>query len=273
MGKPPGGIMRVLSIALLLSNTLAFAQLGAPTQPATGFQRTFTLGAQSYGPTLTGHFTGVQDGKPFDVDLNSDLGLGRDKTTPGFFLDYQGPRFGFQVTSGSTEYRGNQMVSRDFTVNGVPFHATTQVLSHVKLASLDGTWTIKLISESNAWIGLDLGAQVWTVDMDAAAPTDPAGPAAASTQVKAPIPQIGLSGGSRGYNGAVESKVYFHYLGYKQAKYTMYGLDLRIFPVSWFGLRAFYEAGKLDVPKGSIKDDLELQLERKGLGFGAVLRF
>jgi hypothetical protein len=262
--------MRVLSIALMLSTTLAFAQLGAPTQPATGFQRTFTLGAQSYGPTLTGHFTGVQDGKPFDVDLNSDLGLGKDKTTPGFFLDYQGPRFGFQVTGGSADYRGNQAVSRPVTVNGTTYPASTQVLSHVKLASLDGTWTIKLVSESNAWLGLDLGAQVWTVDMDAA---DPSGALAANARVKAPIPQVGLSGGSRGYNGAVESKLYFHYLGYKQAKYTMYGLDLRLFPVRWFGLRAFYEAGKLDVPNGSIKDDLELQLERKGLGFGAVLRF
>ena len=263
--------MRALSFALLLSTTLAFAQLGAPSQPATGFQRTFTLGAQSFGPTLTGHFNGKQDGQDIAVDLNSDLGLGKDKTTPGFFLDYQGPRFGFQVTSGSADYRGNQVVNRTVTVNGTPYVAGTQVLSHVKLASVDGFWTIKMVSEANAWIGLDLGAQVWTVDMDAADASGANPPA--STQVKAPIPQIGLSGGSRGYNGAVESKLYFHYLGYKQAKYTSYGLDLRIFPVRWFGLRAFYEASKLDVPNGSIKDDLELQLDRKGLGFGAVLRF
>jgi hypothetical protein len=262
--------MRALSIALLLSTTLAFAQLGAPTQPATGFQPTFTLGAQSYGPALSGHFNGVQDGKPFDVDLKSDLGLGKDKSTPGIFLDYQGPRFGFQVTSGAAEYRGNQMVNRTVTLNGTIYPVGTQVQSHLKLAAVDGTWTIKLVTEANAWLGLDLGAQVWTVDMDAA---DSSGALRANTQVKAPIPQIGLSGGSRGYNGAVESKLYYHLLSYKQAKYTMYGLDLRIFPVRWFGLRAFYEAGKLDVPKGSIKDDLELQLDRKGLGFGAVLRF
>lgn len=265
--------MRALSFALLLSTTLAFAQLGAPTQPATGFQRTFTLGAQSYGPALTGHFLGVQDGQQIDVNLNSDLGLGKDKTTPGFFLDYQGPRFGFQVSGGAADYRGNQMVSRPVTINGTIYPINSQVLSHVKLASLDGTWTIKLISESNAWIGLDLGAQVWTVDLDAIVTPPSSASQTESTQVKAPIPQVGLSGGSRGYNGAIESKIYFHYLGYKQAKYTMYGLDLRIFPVSWFGLRAFYDAGKLDVPKGSIKDDLELQLERKGLGLGAVLRF
>lgn len=262
--------MRVLSITLLLSTNLAFAQLGAPTQPPTGFQRTFTLGAQAYGPTLTGHFTGVQDGQLFNVDLKSDLGVGKDKSTPGFFLDYQDFRFGFQVSTGSTEYRGNQTVSRPVTIDGTTYPASTQVLSHVKLANLDGTWTIKLMSESNAWLGLDLGAQVWTVDLDAA---DPAGVLSASTRVKAPIPQIGLSGGSQGYSGAVESKVYYHYLSYKRAKYTMYGLDFRIFPVRWCGLRAFYEAGKLDVPRGSIKDDLELQLERKGLGFGAVLRF
>ncbi len=266
--------MRALSIALLLSTTFAFAQLGAPTQPTTGFQRTFTLGAQSYGPTLSGHFNGVQDGKPFDVDLKSDLGLGKDKSTPGFFLDYQGPRFGFQVTSGAAEYRGNQMVNRTFTLDGTTYLVGTQVQSHLKLATVDGTWTIKLVTESNAWLGLDLGAQVWTIDMDATGIVPPATTATtASAKVTAPIPQVGLSGGSRGYNGAVESKLYYHYLAYKKAKYTMYGLDLRIFPVRWFGLRAFYEAGNLDVPKGSIKDDLELQLDRKGLGFGAVLRF
>jgi len=264
--------MRVLLMALFLSATTAFAQLGAPYQPAAGFQSTWTMGVQSYGPTLTGHFIGTQNGQPIAVDLTSDLGLARDKVTPGLFFDYEGSSFGFQVSTGSADYRGNQVVgnSNGVTLNGTTYPVGTQVLSHVKLASTEGTWTIKLISESDAWLGLDLGAQVWTVDLDAA---DVTGVLSASTEVKAPIPQIGLSGGTRGYNGAFESKAYIHYLGYKGAKYTLYGVDLRVFPVSWFGLRAFYEAGKLNVPSGSIKDDLEVQLERKGLGLGAVVRF
>ena len=266
--------MRALPIALLLSPTLAFAQLGASNQPASGFQRSLTLGAQTFGPTLTGHFNGKQDGQPISVDLDGDLGLGKDKATPGFFFDYQGPRFGFQVTSGAAEYRGNRAVNRTVTVNGISYTAGTQVQSHVKLASVDGFWTIKLVSESAAWLGLDLGAQVWTLDMDATGILPPATTATtASTRVTAPIPQVGLSGGSQGFNGAIESKAYVHYLAYKKAKYTLYGVDLRIFPVRWFGLRAFYEAGKFDVPNGSVKDDLELQLDRKGLGLGAVVRF
>jgi hypothetical protein len=266
--------MRVLPFALLLSTTLAFAQLGAPNQSGSGFQRTWTLGAQTFGPSLTGHFQGVQDGQPIALDLDSDLGLGKDKTTPGFFLDYQGPRFGFQISSGTAEYRGNRVVNRTVTLNGVSYTAGTQVLSHVKLASTDGIWTIKFVRESDAWLGLDLGAQVWTLDMDATGTFAlPATSVAASTRISAPIPQIGLSGGSRGFNGAVESKAYVHYLAYKKAKYTLFGVDLRVFPVRWFGLRAFYEGGSFDVPKGSVKDDLELKLDRKGIGLGAVVRF
>ncbi|GLH73871.1 hypothetical protein GETHLI_23730 [Geothrix limicola] len=264
--------MRILPLALALCATSAFAQLGAPNPVSNGFQRTWTFGAQSYGPTLTGHFEGSQDGKPIFLDLDGDLGLGRDKTTPGLFLDYQGPRFAFQVSSGSADYKGDRTVTRTVTLNGTSYTAGTRVLSHVKLASVDGVWTIKFVRDTDTWLGLDLGVQAWTLDMDASS-ADPALPMAASTRVTAPIPQIGLSGGSRGFNGAVESKAYFHYLGYKQAKYTLFGVDLRVFPVNWFGLRAFYEGGSFKVPKGSIKDDLDFQLDRKGVGLGAVVRF
>lgn len=266
--------MHALPIALLLSSTAAFAQLGAPNQPAQGFQRTWALGVQTFGPSLTGHFQGTQNGQPILLDLDGDLGLGKDKATPGLFLDYQGPRFGFQISNGSAEYRGDRVVNRTVTLNGTSYTAGTRVQSHVKLASVDGIWTIKFVREADAWLGLDLGAQVWTLDMDATSlPPLPATPVSASTRVTAPIPQIGLSGGSRGFNGAVESKAYFHYLGYKQAKYTLFGVDLRVFPVRWFGLRAFYEGGSFDVPKGSVKDDLEFKLDRKGIGFGGVVRF
>lgn len=266
--------MRVFLPALLLSTSALFAQLGAPSQAPGGFQRTWTLGAQNFGPTLTGHFQGSQNGQPILLDLDADLGLGKDKTTPGVFIDYQGPRFAFQISSGATEYKGNRQVARTITLNGTSYTVGTQVLSHVKLASVDGIWTIKFVRDADTWLGLDLGAQVWTLDMDASGVVPPATTATtASTRVTAPIPQIGLSGGSRGFNGAVETKAYVHYLAYKQAKYTLFGADLRVYPVSWLGLRAFYEGGSFDVPKGSVKDDLEFKLDRKGVGVGAVLRF
>lgn len=266
--------MRILPIILALCATSAFAQLGAPYQPSPGFQSTWTVGAQTFGPTLTGHFQGIQDGQPILVDLDADLGLGKDKTTPGFFLDYEGPSYGFQLSSSSAEYRGDRTLSRTVTIKGQTYAASSRVQSHVKLGSVDGVWTIKFTQDTDAWLGFDLGAQVWTVDLDATdVPLAPATARTASTQVKAPIPQFGLSGGSRAFNGAMEAKAYVHYLPYKRSKYTLYGADLRVFPVRWFGLRAFYEAGRFDVPKGSIKDDLEFQMDRKGVGVGAVLRF
>lgn len=266
--------MRVLPIALVLCTTAAFAQLGAPYQPASGFPSTWTLGAQTFGPALTGRFQGSQDGQPIFVDLEADLGLGKDKATPGFFLDYQGSRFAFQLSSGSAEYLGDRVVTRTVTVDGTSYPIGTRVQSRVKLASVDGTWTIKFSRHPDAWLGLDLGFQAWTLDLDAdGLPPAPGTPVRASTRVKAPIPQIGLSGGSRGFNGAVESKAYVHYLAYKRSKYTLFGADVRIFPTRWFGLRAFYDGGRFDVPRGSVKDDLELELDRKGVGFGAVVRF
>ena len=147
-------------------------------------------------------------------------------------------------------------------------------MSHIKLASTDAVWTIKFVKGSDAWMGLDLGAQVWKLDMDATGTVPPSTTATtASTSVSVPIPQIGLSAGGRGFNGGLEAKAYVHYLGYKQAKYTLVGADLRYFPVRWFGLRAFYEGSSFDVPNGSVKDNLEFQLDRKGVGFGGVFRF
>jgi hypothetical protein len=270
--------MRVLPFALILTSTAAFAQLGAPAgQGATGYQSNWSIGGQSYGPMLTGHFQGIQDGQNISVDLDTDLGLARTKTTPGLFINYQGPRFGLQVSNGNAEYRGDRVVSQKVTIGGVDYIGGTRVQSHLKLASVDGIWTIKFTRDTDIWMGLDLGAQVWTLDMDAndvpgSSPT-PIPARSGSSHVSAPIPQVGLSAGARGFNGAVEAKAYAHYLGYKQAKYTLFGADLRVYPVSWFGLRAFYEGGSFDVPKGSIKDDLEFKLDRKGVGLGAIFRF
>jgi len=66
---------------------------------------------------------------------------------------------------------------------------------------------------------------------------------------------------------------YYHLLSYKGASYHHVGGDLRFFPVTWLGIRVFTDTEKLDVPNHSIKDDLEVGLNRQGTGFGVVLRF
>ncbi|HJW71554.1 MAG TPA: hypothetical protein VJ486_01750 [Geothrix sp.] len=261
--------MRALFIACFLSATGLFAQLGAPNYAPAAPQSTITFGVQSFGPSLDGHMSGTLDGHSTVVDLNGDLGIGKDGAKTGLFFDYQGHSFGFQASTSATEYAGNKAVTRDVTVNGATYPNGTMVQSRVKLTSLDGIWTIKLVSEPDSWLGVDLGLQAWTLDLQTAGTSG----GASSVSIKAPIPQVGLSGGSRAYNGAFESKAYIRYMNAKGGKYTMLGTDFRVFLTRWLGLRAFFETSHLKASKGAVKDDLEIGMDRKGVGFGAVLRF
>lgn len=261
--------MRALFLACFFGATGLFAQLGAPNYAPAAPQSTITLGVQSFGPSLDGHMQGTLDGKSMLVDLNGDLSIGKDGVKTGLFFDYQGHSFGFQASTSSTEYAGNKDMPEDVTVNGVNYPKGTSVQSRVKLASLDAIWTIKLVSEPDAWLGVDLGLQAWTLDLQTVG--TPGG--AASVSIKAPIPQVGLSGGSRAYNGAFESKAYIRYMNAKGGKYTLLGTDFRVFLTRWLGLRAFFESSHLKGSKGAVKDDLEIGMDRKGVGFGAVVRF
>jgi len=65
----------------------------------------------------------------------------------------------------------------------------------------------------------------------------------------------------------------YHLLSYKGASYTHAALDLRVFPISWLGVRVFADSESFKVPKGSVKDDLEFKLDRDGMGFGVMVRF
>ncbi|HJV89578.1 MAG TPA: hypothetical protein VJ623_04675 [Holophagaceae bacterium] len=251
----------------LLAATAAFAQVGP--------SRSFTLGVSSFGPTFTGKMEGVQDGQPLFVDLDADLGLAKDKAKVGLLLDYQGPRFGFMVQSGGTDYAGDKTLTRNITIDGTTYAALTRVTSHLKLKTVEGIWTIRFVPLSAFWVGLDLGVESWKLDVDATgtALSPVPGTATATTSVSAPIPQVGLSLGSHAPGGIVEVKGFYHYLGAKGAKYSRAGVDLRVFPIPHVGLRAFYETESFDVPKGSLQDDLMLNLDRKGAGFGLVVTF
>jgi hypothetical protein len=260
--------MRALSIVFLFCTTGVFAQLGSPNYAPAASPTTLTIGVQSFGPTVTGSLNGLQT----QVDLNSDFGLSKDKTHTGFFVDYQTPGYALQASTGSSEYAGNQVMGQPVALGGVIFPTGTTVQSWMKLTSLNGIWTLKFASDPDTWMGVDLGLQVWTLDLRGTAALS-APPIASSISLKAPIPQVGLSGGSRFYNGAMESKAYVRYMNARGGKYTLIGTDLRMFLTSWFGLRVFYENSHLDAPKGAIKDDLDLRIDCKGMGFGGVIRF
>ncbi len=251
----------------LLAATAAFAQMGP--------SRSVTLGISSFGPTFTGQMEGVQDGQPISVNLDSDLGLAKDKANLGFLFDYQGPRFGFMAQTGGTDYLGDKTTTRTVTIDGTTYAANTRVKSSLKLKTLEGVWTIRIIPLSVFWVGVDLGVESWKMDVTATGTLAPpaSGTSTASTAFTVPIPQLGLSAGSRVPGGFVEVKGFYHYLGAKGAKYTRAGVDARFYPIPHVGLRAFYETETFDVPKGSIQDDLMLKLDRKGAGFGVVVQF
>jgi len=266
--------MRAWLILVLFPATAAFAQIGAPNYAPAAPQSTFTLGVQSFGPTLTGHLQGAYDGQPMLVDLNGDLGMGKDKTHTGLFFDYQSQSYALQLSTGSAEYAGNQVTPSPVAVNGAVYQGGDLVQSWAKFSTLDGVFTLKLGGQPDAWIGLDLGLQSWTLDLQTSDASVVAPlPSSSSVSLKMLVPEVGLSGGSRAYNGAFESKAYIRYMNARGGKYILLGTDLRMFITRWLGVRAFYESGRLVAPSGSLKDGLEIGLDRKGAGFGAVLRF
>lgn len=237
--------------------------------------RSFQFGVHRTGPTFEGHFQGVQDSKPLVVDLQSDFGIQKDTTRIGVSLEYQGPRFGLELSAEEQDYLGHNFIQRDVQVNGATFHAGAVVDSAVKVRNYTFNWTIRALKWPQFWIGIDLGARVWDLDMTASAfePLTTAYIPPVSQKVPLPIPQIGLSTGFDAFGKRLVARAYYHLLTFKGASYHHAGADLRYFPVRWLGVRVFTDTEKLDVPTGSIKDDLEVRLDRQGTGFGIIARF
>ena len=242
---------------------------------AEDLDRTFQFDVHRVGPTFEGHFKGMQDGKPLAVDLQSDFGIQKDTTKVGFGLEYQGPRFGFELSAEEQDYKGHNFLQKDVQLNGSTFHAGAMVDSTVKLKDYTVNWTIRALKWPQFWIGIDLGARIWDLEMTASAfePLTTAYIPQVTEKVPLPIPQIGLSTGFDAFEKRVVGRGYYHLLSYKGASYHHVGGDLRFFPVKWLGVRVFTDTEKLDVPNHSIKDDLEVGLDRSGTGFGVVIRF
>ena len=239
-----------------------------------GTERHWYLDVHHFSPSMTGHFQGTSNNQPISVDLKDDLGLGKDKTKVGFGAEYQGPRFGLEFSRDEQDYAGNNKVNRSITINGQTFTANTVVTSRVKATNSTLNWTIRAFKWPNFWLGLDLGARATRVELDASGVQPFTGvTATANYKVTLPIPQVGPSLGFTAFDGRLVGKGMFHLLGYKGCSYTHTGADLRYFPISWLGVRAYFDNEHFRVPKGSIKDDLDVLLDRNGTGFGLVARF
>lgn len=235
---------------------------------AQGTARTFQADLHWVAPTFEGHLEGIESGQKLVVNLQDDLGLGKDNTKVGIGLEYQGPRFGLEFSMDSQNYKGSKLLTRTISVDGHEYTAGTQVDSELKVAALNLNWTIRVLTGESAWLGVDLGARSWALDF-----TTTSAVYQATEKFTVPIPQVGCSAGFRTVDGKWSMRGYYHLLTQKGASYHHTGADARYFPLPWLGVRAFLVNESLDIPKGSIQDDLEVKLDRNGFGFGVVVRY
>ena len=192
--------------------------------------RSFQADLHWIAPTFEGHFNGIESGQRLAVDLQDDLGLGKDKTTPGLGLEYQGPRFGVEFSLDRQEYKGSKVLVRTITIDGKDFTAGTLVDSSLQANTLSLNWTIRAFAFESGWLGVDLGGRSWDVDF-----TTKSAVLQSNEKFTVPIPQVGISGGFHAANERVIVKGYYHLLFRKGASYRHGGVDARYFPLQWLG--------------------------------------
>jgi hypothetical protein len=256
--------------SLVLTAALV-ASLPALAQDAHG---SWYLDVHQVSPTLEGNYKGTQDNKPVDFDLVNDLGLAKNGNSPGFALEYQGPRFGLELSMESQKYLGSKVINREITISGQTFSAQALVDSNIKATNYTFNWTIRLMRTPGFWLGIDLGVRGTSLDVHAKA-TNYMFNQEDSADFKSglPMPQVGLSTGYTALEGRLAIRAFYHYLGYKGATYHNAGGDVRYFPLSWLGVRAFTNSESWKVPTDSISKDLNINLDRAGTGFGLVFKF
>lgn len=255
---------------ILVASAVLAASLPALAQADGG---AWYLDVHRVAPTLSGHYKGTQDGQPVDFDLQNDLGLTKDNTVVGGSLEYQGPRFGLELSLEGQNYAGDTLLNRPITISGTTYQTQARVTTTLKTLTYTGNWTIRFVRSPGPWIGLDLGVRATTVDLKAHGDTYLTGAADARFKSPLPMPQIGPSVGLNTFEGKLVARAYYHYLAYKGATYHHAGADVRIFPLKWLGVRAFYDDESWKVPDNTLSKDLEIGLDRKGAGFGVVVRF
>lgn len=252
----------------------ALALLAALPALAQGMEKHWYADVHWYRPTLEGHYDDLSGSNPISVDLKDDLALARKGAHAGFGLEYQGPRFGVEFSRDQQDYAGRNQVSRDIVVNGQTFTANTVVNSSMKVTTTALNWTIRCYTTPSFWIGLDLGARALETEIHANGVNAlTAVQASANYKTTFPVPQIGPSLGFVAADGKLVGRALYHLLAYKGCTYNHFGADLRFFPISWLGLRAFGDVERFRVPRNSIKNDMDARLDRSGLGLGVVARF
>jgi hypothetical protein len=252
----------------------ALALLCALPALAQGTEKHWYADVHWYRPTLEGHYDDLSGSNPISVDLKNDLALARKGTHAGFGLEYQGPRFGVELSRNEQDYAGLNQVSRDIVINGQTFTANTVVTSSVKLTETTFNWTIRCYTLPQFWVGLDLGARALETEINASGVNALTTVRAAATyKTTFPVPQIGPSLGFVAAGGRVVGRAQYHLLTYKSCTYNHFAADLRLFPISWLGVRAFADVERFRVPRNSVKDNMDARLDRSGLGLGIVARF
>jgi len=258
--------MRALPALALLSVLPLAAQVPASR---------WTFGLHHFSPTFDGRVLDTSDTSN-NWDLKQDFAIGKDRATPGIFLSYDGPRFGLLLSMDGQTYKGAQRLVRSVTVDNVTFPSGTDLRSEVELKAFDLAWTIRLFRWEQAWIGLDLGAHSWSLEVQADGQTQ-VGPSLvsgrATESATVPIPQLGVSAGGHFLEDRAVVRASVRWLGAKGASYTRFGVDARYYVTPWLGLRAFFDTQAFDAPRGSLDDDKEMRLDRSGAGFGLVARW
>jgi len=245
----------------------------------------FTLGVYAGTPTLSGHFKengGAANDFKTNFDLEKDLGLETDGMATGLYVSYLGSRFGLSVDYLPTSYAGDKSFKGSVWVDGNELKGTGNLTSSLDTKIMDVNMTIKVIRISTFWLGVDLGAQIWNVEGKVSGllksddypdlPPEPQGPYSVAP-ITIPVPQVGLSAGFTALGNRLEARGRFSAIAYNGVSYQRVGADARFYVLPWLGVRAFFDGQSLDVPNGSVIEDMEAGLGRSIVGFGVALRF
>lgn len=225
--------------------------------------------------TLEGYFNDPSaDG--LKLDLQRDLGIGKDGTKPGLHIEYQGQRFGLSLSHSGQDYKGINELEEQIEIDDTVYDVGATVNTKIKMQNTDLNWTIRCYNWPQAWVGVDLGIHAWKLDLDIVGEAwvqNQYQTVHESESVTLPIPQFGISAGGHAFNKQLVARASFHLLPYKGASYKRFQADVRYYPLPWVGARVFVDSESFDVPRGSIDDDMELNLDHSGVGFGVVFRF
>jgi hypothetical protein len=255
-----------------LAALLMTIPLAAQSAPEKGPGGKWSLELYGYAPSLAGNYD-EPDGTAFD--LKGDFGLKSNSMGIGLNVGYMGPRFGISLGFGTEDFAGQNKIDSELKIGGESFVPGTELTSSLKRATFDLNWTIKVFRYHGAYVGVNLGAQAWSLDVKAKGShaSYPEATREASENVAVPIPQVGLAFGYLGLKDRLDLRGRANFLAYSGAKYMHFGAEARYYFLPWLGARASFENHSFDAPKGSIDEDTQAKLDSGLFGFGLALRW